>query len=274
MTDAINVEAHTALLKQAITASLYPESSWMVIPIPHPTGIVKGLKRLFLQTLEARGYILVKKRPFNLETRLNGADWPMFGYSMIGHKRLENLDVCIGSVLHDGIPGDFVECGVWRGGASIYARAILNFLGGADRTVWLADSFEGMPIQRPEDKDDPATAGTAQIIVPLEEVQANFSRFGLLGDNVRFLKGWFCDTLPGSPIKEIAILRLDGDYYSSTMDALTALYDRVSPGGYVIIDDYHCFKSCARAVEDFCRARKIDPKLLEIDGEAVYWRKG
>src|SRR5580658_4221597 len=114
MTDGFNVEAHAALLKQAITASLYPESSWMVIPIPHPTGIVRSLKRLFLQTLAARGYILVKKRPFNLETRVNGRDWPMFGYSMIGHKRLANLDFCIKSVLNDNVPGDFVECGVWR----------------------------------------------------------------------------------------------------------------------------------------------------------------
>ena len=78
----------------------------------------------------------------------------MFGYSMIGHRRLENIQACLRSVVSAGVDGDFVECGVWRGGASIFAKAVLNSLGEKNRMVWLADSFEGMPVQHAEDKID------------------------------------------------------------------------------------------------------------------------
>lgn len=197
----------------------------------------------------------------------------MFGYSMVGHRRLENVEHCIRSVLDRSIQGDFVECGVWRGGASIYARAVLNALGATDRTVWLADSFEGLPVQQEQDKIDIAFAGMNHLAVSLDTVRQNFARFGLLADNVKFLKGWFCDTLKDAPIDKIAILRLDGDYYSSTMDALTALYDRVTLGGYIIVDDYNSLASCHRAVDDFFRSRDIAPRLTEIDRAAVFWRK-
>jgi O-methyltransferase len=227
-----------------------------------------------LEILSSQNFVLVKKRPFDPKVRGNGEDWPMFGYSMIGHRRLENIEYCIRSALSSGVEGDFVECGVWRGGASIYARSVLNLLGAQDRTVWLADSFEGFPVQKQEDKLDPPLAGVSQMIVQLDEVKENFARFGLLGDNVKFLKGWFSDTLAGAPIKKIAVLRLDGDYYSSTMDSLNGLYDRVSPMGYIIVDDFNCFKSCEQAVEDFCSGRGIKPNFIQIEGgEGVYWQK-
>lgn len=148
------------ILKEAITASLYPESSWMVIRKEHRKGIASFaitsfLKRSILEILSSQNFVLVKKRPFDPKVRGNGEDWPMFGYSMIGHRRLENIEYCIRSALSSGVEGDFVECGVWRGGASIYARSVLNLLGAQDRTVWLADSFEGLPVQKQEDKLDP-----------------------------------------------------------------------------------------------------------------------
>lgn len=78
----------------------------------------------------------------------------------------------------------------------------------------------------------------------LEEVQENFRRYNLLDDQVQFLKGWFCDTLPTAPIEKLAVLRLDGDLYESIMDGLNALYDKVSPGGFIIVDDYGDFEPC------------------------------
>ena len=86
-------------------------------------------------------------------------------------------------------------------------------------------------------------------------MQANFRAYRVLDDKVKFLKGWFKDTLPGAPIRSLAILRLDGDYYESTMDALTNLYDKLSVGGYVIIDDYgeDSWTYCQKAVDDYRR---------------------
>ena len=111
------------------------------------------------------------------------------------------------------------------------------------------------------------------LAVSLETVRANFEKFGLLTDFVKFLPGWFSDTLPKAPIREISILRLDGDYYDSTMDALDHLYHRVSRGGFVIIDDYGAVDGCKRAVQEFRSKFEIEEPLQKIDWGGVYWRK-
>jgi O-methyltransferase len=111
------------------------------------------------------------------------------------------------------------------------------------------------------------------LAISVDDVRANFRKYGLLDDQVRFLKGWFADTLPGAPIERIAVLRLDGDMYGSTMDALTALYDKVSEGGFVIIDDY-VLDPCRQAVHDFRDARGIEDEIVRIDGYGVFWRRG
>jgi len=103
-------------------------------------------------------------------------------------------------------------------------------------------------------------------------VKQNFARYELLDEQVVFLQGWFKDTLPSAPIDKLAILRLDGDMYESTMDALLALYDKISPGGYVIVDDYHVVKGCKTAVHDFLSLRNLSPTIREIDGIGVYWK--
>jgi hypothetical protein len=264
--------AYLSLLKQALTASIYPESAWSIIRPGGGKGLAAKVKSYILHRLTRRGLMLVSPLPLDERLRAEGRDWPAFGYSMIGMRRLENIEMCIRSVVSEGIAGDFVECGVWRGGACIFARAVLNSLDDA-RTVWLADSFEGMPVPFGADKVDPDLAGVSYLAVSLEDVQKNFERFGLLDSNVRFIKGWFSETLPNSKIENISVLRLDGDYYSSTMDALNSLYDRVSKGGYIIIDDYYAFASCRQAVTEFCSARKIMPRLINIDWTGVYWRK-
>lgn len=210
---------------------------------------------------------------YSAELRESGLDWPSFAHSMIGVKRMNNLRQLAEAVIAERVPGDFVETGVWRGGASILMRAVLKAHEIRDRRVWLADSFEGLP---PPSPDYPADAGELfheypELAVSLEDVKANFSRYDLLDDQVVFLKGWFKDTLPSAPIDRIAILRLDGDLYESTMDALNALYDKVSPGGYVIIDDYHVVKGCKQAVHDFMARRNISPTIEEIDNVGVFW---
>lgn len=203
--------------------------------------------------------------------------------SMLPLSRIDNIEQCARDVVARDVPGDFIETGVWRGGATIYMRAILKALGVRDRTVWVADSFEGLP--EPDAERFPIEAqahrgavmrkGYKHFAAGLDEVQNNFRAFGLLDDRVRILKGWFKDTLPGAPIERLALMRLDGDYYESTMDALTALYDRLSIGGYVIIDDYgeDAWTYCRQAVDEFRASRRIADRMIEVDRRCSYWQR-
>jgi O-methyltransferase len=208
--------------------------------------------------------------------RADGRDWPAEADTMIGLKRLENLQYCVTEVLRKKIPGDLIETGVWRGGASIFMRAILKMYGDQTRLVWVADSFQGLPKpdgRYQQDAGDRHWESSHTLGVSLEQVQANFTRYGLLDEQVRFLIGWFKDTLPTAPIQQLAVLRLDGDMYSTTMDALRSLYRRLSFGGYVIIDDYGAIPNCKQAVDDFRAEYKITEHLLQIDWSGVFWEK-
>lgn len=213
---------------------------------------------------------------YDASIREVGRDWPSMAHTMIGVKRLANLRTLAERVIQQGIPGDFIETGVWRGGACILMRAVLHAYDVKDRRVWVADSFEGVPA--PDEQKYPADKGSdyhtfRELAVPMETVSDNIAKYGLLDDRIVFLKGWFKDTLPAAPIKRLALLRLDGDLYESTMDALNALYDKLSPGGYVIVDDYHVVDGCRNAIHDFLAMRRLTPQLCEIDGVGIYWLK-
>jgi O-methyltransferase len=215
---------------------------------------------------------------FELSERDRGLDWPTVAHTMIGRQRLGNLRACVEQVLKDTVPGDLIETGVWRGGACILMRGILKAYGETERKVWVADSFEGLPPPNPElydaDSGDRHHTITA-LAVSLEQVKANFSVYGLLDTQVEFLKGWFRDTLPRAPIRELAVIRLDGDMYESTMDGLVNLYPRLSPGGFLIVDDYNAVRGCKAAVHDYLATldKTEQPAILDIDGTAVYWQR-
>ena len=198
-----------------------------------------------------------------------------FSHSMIGRARLRNIEECLDRVREDGIPGDLIETGVWRGGATVLMRGYLAVYGMEGRDVWVADSFEGLPVPtRPQDHGHDFSYNIAPILaVSLEEVRLVFERHGLLDERVRFLKGWFKDTLASAPIEKLALLRLDGDLYESTMDAITPLYDKVAPGGFILVDDYGDFEPCRRAIDEFRAARGIRDPIEKIDWCGVYWRK-
>lgn len=225
--------------------------------------------------MKGRDVRMVEAGEFDAARREEGKDWPADAETMIGMKRLANVRACVESVIADGVPGDLIETGAWRGGATIYMRAILKAYGETGRTVFVADSFEGLPAF---DGRYEADAGDQhhtrdELAISVDQVRDNFARYDLLDDQVQFLVGWFSDTLPKAPIEQLAVLRLDGDMYSSTMDALDALYDKVSPGGYVIVDDYGAVPACAKAIHDFRDARGITDPIEEIDWAGVYWRK-
>lgn len=214
--------------------------------------------------------------PFDLGNRVEGRDWPAVAHTMIGLKRLDALHYCVQDVLARGVPGDFIETGVWRGGATIFMRGLLKAHGVTDRVVWVADSFEGLPA--PDAAKYPADANYnfqdfRELAVSLEQVKLNFQRYALLDDQVRFLKGWFRDTLPGAPIRSLAVLRLDGDLYESTMDALTHLYPKLERGGYAIVDDFGDVPACRQAVTEYRAAHGITEEIVPIDWSGVFWRK-
>ena len=209
------------------------------------------------------------------EIREVGLDWPQRAFSMSGLVRLSNFQYCIETAVADGVPGDIVEAGVWRGGGSVLARAVLQSLGVTDRTVWLADSFAGLPEpdgeRYPADRDFDLSR-VEYLRASLEDVQETFRRFGLLDSQVRFIKGWFRDTLPVTPVRRIAVARLDADLYESTMIGLECLYHNISPGGFVILDDYFLIPPCRQAVDDFRRRYRIETPVEQIDWSAGFWR--
>ncbi|HEY7533899.1 MAG TPA: TylF/MycF family methyltransferase [Nitrospiraceae bacterium] len=258
------------LLKRALTNWIHGHEEWVAV---EPSGIRGKLFR----ALCPDGCTLVTPKRFDPEKRSAGQDWPppVIAHTMIGIKRLDNLQSCIEQVIADDISGDLIETGVWKGGSTIFMRGVLKAYGVQDRRVWVADSFEGLPApdlrQFPEDAGD--THYTFDSLrVPMERVKENFDAYGLLDSQVCFLKGWFKDTLPRAPIDRLSILRLDGDMYESTMVALQSLYPKLSIGGFLIVDDY-CIPTCAKAIHDYRYANQIAEEIVPIDGTGVYWRR-
>jgi O-methyltransferase len=203
-----------------------------------------------------------------------GLDWPADAVTMIGLDRLEDIQQCVETVIADGVPGDLIETGVWRGGATIFMRGLLKAYGVSDRRVFVADSFAGLPPgeRYPADEGD-RTHEVEFLAVPVEEVRANFERFTLLDSQVEFVVGFFADSLPALRGHQWSVIRLDGDMYGSTMEALTNLYPGLSPGGFAIIDDYGALASCKQAVDDYRAAHGIHEEIQWIDRTGVHWRR-
>jgi hypothetical protein len=243
------------------TATTTPYSNYLNL-------MKKTLLNLIYQDGNTHGH------PFNLGNRLRGRDWPASAHTMVGLDGLNNIEFCLRDVIKNNIPGDCIETGVWRGGSCIFMRAVLKEYGIKDKTIWVADSFQGMPEINPEQYPaDTAPMNYPDLCISLETVKSNFSKYDLLDNQVKFLPGWFKDTLATAPIEKLCLLRLDGALYESTIDALTALYPKLSVGGYVIIDDYVAMPNCAKAVQDYRRANNISDEMAAIGWSIVYWKK-
>jgi hypothetical protein len=206
-----------------------------------------------------------------VKQRENGLGWPINGYSMIGMKRLNNIQFCIESVVKNKVDGDFIS-----NPTKVQHQLENIFNVTFNGTVWVADSFEGLPKPNttlyPEDAGDDLYS-LEQLRISVDQVKDNFRRFNLLDDKVKFLKGWFKDSLPTAPIEKLAIIRLDGDMYESTMDGLVNLYHKLSSGGFIIIDDYGTIPACKKAVHDFRDKHGITEEIIDIDGSGYYWQK-
>lgn len=274
-----NRNRYISLLKKAVLNELYPDHELIILELQDQAK--KFGKRKpdfdFLHHIETRLPGKLKQLKASREEGKfidEGLKNLVFAHSMIGRKRMDNLEFCLREVIKNKIPGDVIECGVWKGGAAIFMKGVLEAFGVTDKKVWVADSFEGLPVpSHPKSKVDVSKNKVPTLAIALEEVQRNFEKYDLLDENISFLKGWFCDTLPGIDAGQFSLIRLDGDLYESTMDALEALYHKLSPGGFIIVDDYGALPECRQAVDEFRETKHIVEKMHQIDWAGVYWQK-
>lgn len=215
--------------------------------------------------------------PFDPELRREGRDhWPTVAHTMIGVRRLEHVRELGQRVIDEAVPGHFIETGVWRGGCCILMRGLLAANGVMDRQVYVADSFAGLPPPRPErfPQDEGLNLHLyPELAVSLDEVKGNFARYGLLDDQVVFVQGLFQDSLPALEAGPFALMRLDGDLYESTYAALDALYPKLSPGGFVILDDFQLIAACRQAVLDYRARHHIEAVIHKPDWNSAWWQK-
>jgi len=275
-------DAYIELLKRTLLGqTIGPVTLLQPTPDAHaaePTGRRARLARALSPPPPSSG-IPAEPVEFDLSTNVDGKvslfHLPPWAMTMIGTRRMDNIEQCVRQALADGVPGDLIETGVWRGGAAIFMRGVLKAREVTDRRVWVADSFQGLPPPDPAVAQDRGSIAHVfeELRVSRQQVEENFRRYDLLDEQVCFLEGWFADTLPEAPIERLAVMRLDGDMYGSTMDALRALYPRLSIGGHVIIDDYGALQECRAAVEDYRRELAIEDPLHSFDAIGRWWQR-
>ncbi len=180
--------------------------------------------------------------------------------------RLGGLHRAVQQVVAKGIPGDIVECGTARGGSAAIMGLTMKQLGVTDRTLWLFDTFEGLPAPTADDPDkEIADRYVGDCLGTIEDVTATMKRLGIFSQ-IKMVKGLFDDTLPvTTDLKKIAILHLDGDWYNSIKTCLVHLYDKVSVGGIIQFDDYGYWAGARKAADEFFAERSIDAKLERLD---------
>jgi O-methyltransferase len=267
------------LLKRALVNLIYPEHELRIRYLEEAPSDLDKLERMrFLRDIR---YRQPDRYASLIDAKLSFGPTKsaplIFPHTMIGLPALDNIERCAEQIFKDGIAGDFMEAGVCQGGATIFLRALQVAYGQQQRRTWVADSFQGLPPPQTE-PDIQANIDLSESKFPsfaasLEIVRDNFDRYNLLDDRVCFLSGWFSETLPSAPVGQLALLRLDADLYGSTRDILTSLYDKVSPGGFILVDDYGTFAVCRQAVDEFREERSIADPLMWITGRCVYWRK-
>ena len=272
------IELYLDLLKKSLLEELYVDNELRLIYLrsclsgqrQFEQNVFLDIRRRLPEIYEE--YVSLRAIGINYGRTLDNLG---FQHTMIGRKRLENIEHCLKSIVADQVPGDLMECGVWRGGAVVFMKGFLAAYGIENRLVWAADSFAGLPAPSLKEDEglDLSRGRYPMLAIDLDTVKDLFVRYGLLDGRVCFLKGWFKHTLPSAPIQELALLRIDGDLYESTVDCLRHLYGRVARGGYVIIDDYGALPQCRLAVTDFREQHHITSPLETVDWTGVYWQK-
>jgi O-methyltransferase len=197
-------------------------------------------------------------------------------HTLVGPERIHNLFVLAQRIEEEQVPGDVIECGVCNGGTgALLARSATRSR--LHRTVWLLDSFEGMPPTTEHDgpaaDGDAAEAHIGKEKGDLSRVKSLLERVGPKADRIRIIPGWFQDTFPLVSTSQIALLNIDADWYESVKLCLATFYDRVVPGGFISFDDYGHWPGCRKAVDEFFEERQISNKLQKVDYTAHWFRK-
>ncbi len=270
--------AYLELLKSNVVGNIYDDNEFRLLYLRQ---CLDG-KREYnsVQMHDISGMVADEFKEFQ-RTKLEGKFYDRsirnvtYAHSMAGEKRIRNIIAMLDYVRINEIEGCIVECGIWRGGASIMAAGY-NEIYGLQKDVFVCDSFDGLPkpsLSQDENLDLHKDK-FPELAISMEVVLENFKKYNLLSSNVHFIKGWFKDSLPTLETGgAISLLRLDGDLYESTMNILENLYDQVVLGGVIIIDDY-ALEPCRQALEDFLSERKISfPELNRIDWTGAWWIK-
>lgn len=241
---------HTLLEKVALVPKYFEQkqgSPWDLLPRRHelrrPTQYLDGLRAH--HRLLREGYTMISSRRGRALTRL-----------------ARDLDP-------RGIPGAIVDCGVWNGGSTILlSRAA------PQREIWAFDSFEGLPEADLELDGREAKDWTGECLGAEDKLRAGFSRYAN-PERLHVVKGWFEDTFRHAveDVGTVALLHADGDWYDSVKLTLETFYDRIAPGGLVVLDDYGHWIGAQRATDEFRRERGITAPLVRIDYAGRYWRK-
>ena len=214
----------------------------------------------------AVGWNLISPSPFSTLYRR------VREHTMCSVARLRGLHEGVKWIAANHLDGDVVECGCARGGSAALIALSLRQLG-EHRTLWLFDTFEGLPAPTADDPDyEIAELFTGSCLGQLDEVRELFRDQGV-AEGVRFVKGLFQDTIPESPIQRIALLHIDGDWYDSVKVCLDELYDKVVPGGIIQFDDYGYWKGARKAVDEFFAKRDIEVRLKRLDYSGRTMRK-
>jgi O-methyltransferase len=213
--------------------------------------------------------------PVNQDNRQQGLDWPFLGMTMTGRIRMTTIKTIVEDIISNKIPGDVIETGVWRGGLSIFMRGILMAHNESHRKSYVCDSFSGLPSSQFKGDSQMQWDQTPYLEVSDEQVMKNFIYAGIIDPEIIFVKGFFTDTMKplSQMISQLSVLRLDGDMYESTVDVLYHLYDKLSIGGYVYIDDYSSHFPARDACEHFFQVHHFSPKVIEPDFLSGYWKK-
>jgi O-methyltransferase len=272
----LNIEKdYIDLLKSALMGCL-ENTCYNEVGAGKKSGIKKAFQTI-LKFLIPKNTKLIRLSQGSKEERQMRSDSTFNAYTLVGYKRLQFLEESVKEIAHKKIDGDILEAGLWRGGASIFIKKMMDIVG-LNNQLYCADSFEGMPKPKLKTDLDSLNGDYSKIdfyTVGLEKVIENFKNFNALDSQVHFVKGWFSETMPllREKIKKISLLRVDCDLYESTLDVLVNMYDKVSEGGFVYIDDYYGWEGCRKAVDEFRLARSIDQALVTVDRDSVYWNK-
>ncbi len=190
--------------------------------------------------------------------------------TLLSKEQLDLIEECAVSVEERNVPGDFIEAGIWRGGAIIFMRGLLDAYDIRRRKVFAADSFAGIP-RNTRALNDPVDQWSDRWVASLDEVRQNIQRFGFLDDRIAFVPGFFAESLKTLSGERFALMRLDSDSYDSVHESLEQLYPLLSAGGIIIIDDWH-LAGCKAAVMDYRTRHAIDDEITARAGNA-YWVK-